>query len=339
MSAPGSADLGRDGAPVGLVLGSAIAPERITGLARLAEELGYGELWFAEDYFFTGGISGAAAALGATRHIPVGLGVVSAMVRHPAVLAMEIATIARMHPGRLRAGIGLGVPAWLRQMGLEPRSSLTAMRECVTTVRALLDGEEVTLDGRCFSLNRVRLTYKPDSPVPLYMGVLGPKMMRISGEVADGNVLSVLSMPAYVRWARERAAEGAREAGRTGPRGLAAFAFFAVDPDGERARDELRPSVAFYLAAGGRNALTDAYGISDELEEMLAAGGADAVEREMPEQWLEDLAVAGDPDECAEKIRRLLDAGADSVVLFPMPSERSEEMVRMGAAEILPRVS
>jgi alkanesulfonate monooxygenase SsuD/methylene tetrahydromethanopterin reductase-like flavin-dependent oxidoreductase (luciferase family) len=325
-------------APVGLVLGSAIAPERLPGLARLAEELGYGELWFAEDYFFTGGISGAVAALGATRHIPVGLGVVSAMVRHPAVLAMELATTARVHPGRLRGGIGLGVPAWLRQMGLQPRSSLTAMRECVTTVRALLDGQEVTLDGRCFTLDRVRLTYVPDAPVPLYTGVLGPKMMRLSGEIADGNVLSVLSMPAYVRWARERVEEGARAAGRTGQRGLTAFAFFAVGADGVRAKRELRPSVAFYLAAGGRNALTDAYGISEELEAMLAAGGATAVEREMPDRWLDDLAVAGDPDECAEKVRRLLDAGADSVVLFPMPSERSEEMVRVGAADVLPRV-
>jgi 5,10-methylenetetrahydromethanopterin reductase len=325
-------------APVGLVLGSAIAPERLPGLARLAEELGYGELWFAEDYFFTGGISGAVAALGATRHIPVGLGVVSAMVRHPAVLAMEIATIARVHPGRLRGGIGLGVPAWLRQMGLQPRSSLTAMRECVTTVRALLDGREVTLDGRCFSLDGVRLAYVPEAPVPLYTGVLGPKMMRLSGEIADGNVLSVLSMPAYVRWARARIAEGARAAGRTAPLGLAAFAFFAVGSDGARAKAALRPSVAFYLAAGGRNALTDAYGISDELEAMLAAGGAGAVEREMPDRWLDDLAVAGDPDECAEKVRRLLDAGADSVVLFPMPSERSEEMVRVGAADVLPRI-
>jgi alkanesulfonate monooxygenase SsuD/methylene tetrahydromethanopterin reductase-like flavin-dependent oxidoreductase (luciferase family) len=49
--------------------------------------------------------------------------------------------------------------------------------------------------------------------------------------------------------------------------------------------------------------------------------------------------VAGAPDECAEKIRRLLDAGADSVALFPMPSERSEEMVRAGAADVLPRLT
>ena len=323
---------------VGLVLGSAIAPERLPGLAGLAEELGYQELWFAEDFFFTGGISGAAAALGATQQIPVGLGVVSAVVRHPALLAMEIATIARVHPGRLRAGIGLGVPAWLRQMGIKPRSPLSAMRECVTAVRALLDGEELTTEGRCFRFDRVRLAYTPPSPVPLYLGVLAPKAMRMSGEIADGNVLSVLSTPAYIRWARERAAEGAHDAGRRDTRALSTFAFFSVDRDGERAKRELRESVAFYLAAGGPNALTDAYGISDELAAMLASGGAEVVAREMPAQWLEDLAVAGEPDECVEKIRRLLAAGADSVALFPMPSERSEEMVRAAAADVLPRV-
>jgi len=324
---------------VGLVLGSAIAPERLPGLAGLAEELGYQELWFAEDYFFTGGISGVAAALGATQQIPVGLGVVSAVVRHPALLAMEIATIARVHPGRLRAGIGLGVPAWLRQMGIKPRSPLSAMRECVTAVRALLDGEELTTEGRCFRFDRVRLAYTPPSPVPLYLGVLAPKAMRMSGEIADGNVLSVLSTPAYIRWARERAAEGAHDAGRRDTRALSTFAFFSVDRDGERAKRELRESVAFYLAAGGPNALTDAYGISDELAAMLASGGAEVVAREMPAQWLEDLAVAGEPDECVEKIRRLLAAGADSVALFPMPSERSEEMVRAAAADVLPRLT
>jgi alkanesulfonate monooxygenase SsuD/methylene tetrahydromethanopterin reductase-like flavin-dependent oxidoreductase (luciferase family) len=327
-------------APVGLVLGSSIAPERLPGLSRLAEDLGYGELWFAEDYFFTGGISAAAAALAATERIPVGLGVVSAMVRHPALLAMEIATLDRTFPGRLRPGVGTGVPAWMRQMGVNPSSPLTALRECVGTLRRLLDGEEVSLDGRLFKLDEVKLTYPPERRVPLHMGVLGPKMLRLSGEIADGNVLSVLVGPQYVSWARERIAEGSAAAGRDEARHMATFAFFSVDRDGAKAKAALRRPMAFYLAAGGVNALTDAYGISDELTAMLAGGGgADAVERAMPGQWVEDLAVAGEPDECAEKIRRLLDAGSDSVALFPMPAEEPEALVRAAAADVLGRVA
>src|SRR5215210_520846 len=142
--------MAHDGPPVGLVLGSLIPPERICGLGRLGEELGYSELWLAEDYFLTGAISGAASVLASTTRIPVGLGIVSAVVRHPAVLAMECSTIARMHPGRFWPGIGLGLPFLIGQMGLKPKSQLAAVREATTSVRRLLAGEELTEQGQTF---------------------------------------------------------------------------------------------------------------------------------------------------------------------------------------------
>lgn len=327
-----------NGVPVGLVLGSAIAPERLAGMARLGEELGFGELWFAEDYFFTGGISGASTALAATERIPVGLGVVSALARHPAVLAMEVATLARMYPGRLRPGIGLGVPFWVEQMGLMPRSPVRAMRECVTAVRRLLDGEEVTEQGASFRFDHVRLTYPASQRVPLYMGVIGPKMLELSGEIADGTLLSVLASPEYVRWVRERIAAGAARAGRAEHHRVVAFAMFAVDRDGQRAREAVRGLAAFYLAAMPDNALTRTYGIAETLLDMVARGGSAVVEREMPSAWLEDLVIAGDPEECATKIDRYLEAGADAVALFPIPPDHAEDTIRLAAAEVLPRL-
>jgi alkanesulfonate monooxygenase SsuD/methylene tetrahydromethanopterin reductase-like flavin-dependent oxidoreductase (luciferase family) len=155
-------------------------------------------------------------------------------------------------------------------------------------------------------------------------------MLQLSGEIADGNVLSVLASPQYVRWARERIAA---------PNRVATFAFVSVGRDGAAAKASLREPMSFYLAADGGNALTDAYGISEELDAMLAGGGgAEAVARAMPDRWIDDLAVAGEPDECAEKIRRLLDAGSDSVVLFPL-GEDAEAIIRTVAAEVLPRCS
>ena len=231
------------------------------------------------------------------------------------------------------------MPAWLRQMGIKPRSPLTAMRECVTAVRALLEGEELTTEGRCFSFDRVRLTYTPDTPVPLYMGVLAPKMMRMSGEIADGNVLSVLSTPAYLRWARERAAEGAREAGRSEPRALSTFAFFSVDRDGGRAKRGVRESDRV-LPGGGRPQRADRRVRHQRRARGDARVGRSGRRRARDARPVaRGSRVAGEPDECAEKIRRLLDAGADSVALFPMPSEHSEEMVRAGAADVLPRLT
>jgi alkanesulfonate monooxygenase SsuD/methylene tetrahydromethanopterin reductase-like flavin-dependent oxidoreductase (luciferase family) len=324
--------------PVGLVLGSHLAPEQIASTARLGEELGFRELWLAEDYFFTGGISGAGAALGATNEIPVGLGIVSAMVRHPALLAMEVSTLARMHPGRVRPGIGLGVPAWVRQMDLMPRSRIGAMRECVSALRRLLAGEELTEQGEYFSFNQVKLTYPPPDPVPVFMGIIGPKMLHLSGEISDGTIGSVMAGTRYLAWAREHIAAGQAAAGRSGAaHSFVAFTMFSIDSDGERARAAIRPTMAFYLAADPVNAMTEVYEIAEKTGS-LAEGGPAAVEAGIEEAWVEDLVVAGNPDECTKKIQDLLAAGADTVVLFPTPAERAEEMLRLAAAEVLPRL-
>jgi len=328
--------------PLGLVVSSQAPPERIPAIARAAERLGFGELWLPEDYFFAGGIASAMAALDATERLPVGIGVVSAMARHPALLAMEVAAVARLHPGRILPGIGLGVPHWVGQMGLMPPSSLAALRETLTTVRALLRGEEVTLEGRVFQFDQVRLTHPVAEPPPLYMGVLGPKMLRLAGEVADGTVVSVLAGAAYLRWLRERVAEGQERAGRQGEHHrVATFALYAVDADGARAKRALREVAAFYLAAVPKSALTDVYGVGDELWDMVQRGGDDAaalIAREMPEAWVDDLVVAGDPDECAAKIQRLLDAGSDSVLLFPTDHEQAEAVAELTAREVLPQL-
>ncbi len=320
----------------GLVIGSSVGPESLAGAAARAEQAGFSELWLAEDFFFTGGISGANIALGATSGIQVGLGVVSAVVRHPALLAMEIATTARAHPGRFQPGIGLGVPAWMRQMGLMPDSPLSAVRECVSSVRALLDGEKLTNTGKVFDFDAVELVYPQDDRIPLHLGVIGPKMLELSGEVADGSILSVAAGVDYIQWARERISEGREKAGREGDHHLTVFAICAVSDDAVAAKRQARRTLAFYKAAGGRNALTDVAGISDDLMDMVSRGGAETVEAEMPDTWVEDLTVSGTPDEVAGKIKRLVDAGADSVALFPALGSDVDTMIDVGATKILP---
>ena len=120
-------------------------------------------------------------------------------------------------------------------------------------------------------------------------------------------------------------------------RQLTTFAMYALDRDARAAENTLRPFMAFYLSLMPKNPLTDAYGIGDELAE-LAQGVTERIAAEMPDQWLGDLAIAGDQEECAAKIRCLLDAGSDSAALFPMPVERAEEVVRLTGAEVLARL-
>ena len=326
------------GPPIGLALGSHMPPENIQRTAQLAEQLGYGELWFSEDYFFAGGFAGVTAALAATTSMPVGFGILPAMTRHPALLAMELATVSRLYPGRVWPGIGLGVPAWLDQMGLRPGSPLTAVRECITNLRRLLDGEEVTFQGRYFDFDRVVLTHKPEERLPIYTGFVNEKALRLSGEIADGTVLSVLAGTDYIRWARAILDEAAADAGHTARHRVITYVLFSVDPDSKKAKEAVRDVTAFYLEAMPDTALSQVYGIQPQLHEVLARGGGAAVAREMPAEWLEDLAIAGDPDECAAKIRSFLDAGSDSVVLWLFPLERGPEIAEYGARELLPRL-
>ena len=77
--------------------------------------------------------------------------------------------------------------------------------------------------------------------------------------------------------------------------------------------------------------------IREELEEMTERGGVWVVEEEMPEEWLDQLAVVGDPDECKAAIDRFGEAGADAVVLIPSIDQPEKDLEDM-ARELLPLV-
>lgn len=321
--------------PVGLFIATSTPPEQIGPLAAAAERLGYDEVWVAEDYFCYGGFTGAGLALGATSRVKVGLGVVASVARHPAVTAMEIATLARAYPGRFLPGIGHGVPFWTNQMGLTAKSPLTALTECVEGVRALLAGDTVDLEGKQFVFRSVAATHKPDEQVPLLTGVLGPKSLKLSGKIADGTVMSVLCGTKYLEAAVGHIRAGMAETGRT-EHMIPTFALFSVSKDGKAARAAVRPALASYLVAvGAHNPLTAPYGYNDQIAELLAQGGAEHIAREMPEEWVDELAVAGDPDEVAARIEALGAAGATSVVLSPVnPATALVEMELMAGAAI-----
>jgi len=324
--------------PVGALVMDPLPPAQIAPFARLAEDLGFGELWVPEDCFFNSGIATAAIGLGTTKHIPVGIGIASAVVRHPAILAMEIATLAGAFPGRLMPAIGVGTPLTLKQIGLNPGSPLTAVRECLTAIRRLLDGEQVTENGASFRFDSVRLVHPPAEPLRLYTGAMGPKMLQLSGEIADGNVIGITATPGIVRWSLEQVAEGARRAGRTPDHRCPVFALYSAARDRALARERARGTLAFLMSVFPRNPYTEHYGCADEVERILAHGGPAAMARDMPEAWLDDFTIAGDVDECAERIDRLLDAGASSVILAPQPADEYADMLRLTAQEVFPRL-
>ena len=323
--------------PIGMMLHGNTAPNQLSTLSRQIEASGFGSLWLSEDYFFLGGISSTGIALQATETIDVGIGILSAVVRHPAVTAMEVATLANAFPGRLHAGIGHGLPAWTRQMGLYPKSPLGALRQVVETVRALLAGETLTSSDGLFTFDGVTLTHPCSGNVPLYTGVIGPKSLELSGEIADGTIMSVLAAPEYLRFVKEHVAVGAAKSGRDASRHeIPTFIVYHVAEDGAAARAAARLGVAFYLWAVGPSAMTGAYDMNDQLAELIESGGLDAVTEHMPDDWVDIFAVSGTPADCAAQIPQFLDAGATSIVLAPFPADLGPQMIGLTAEQVLP---
>jgi alkanesulfonate monooxygenase SsuD/methylene tetrahydromethanopterin reductase-like flavin-dependent oxidoreductase (luciferase family) len=178
-------------------------PERLREVARVADEAGLEELWLWEDSFFNSGVAAAAAALAWTDNLRVGIGLLPVPYRNVALTAMEIATMCRLFGDRALVGVGHGMQDWMAQAGVRVDSPMTLLREHVTALQALLRGETVTTTGRYVNLDRVELAWPPDSPPDVYVGAIGHKTLRLSGELAQGTILVGGTSPDGVRAARQ----------------------------------------------------------------------------------------------------------------------------------------
>src|SRR6266540_670967 len=113
----------------------------VTEFAKRLDAGGADQLWVIEDCFYTAGISLAATALARTEWLTVGIGILPAVARNAAITAMELATLARLAPARVVAGIGHGVQEWMEQIGARPSSPVTTLTEVIAAVRRLLAGD------------------------------------------------------------------------------------------------------------------------------------------------------------------------------------------------------
>lgn len=309
-------------------------PEQLTAFAKATEAAGFDEMWVVEDCFWSSGIAPAAVALATAQRITVGLGIMPAVVRNPVFTAMEIATLARMHPGRFLPGIGHGVAGWMQQIGALPASQMTALRETVETVQLLLDGQKVNYDGETVQLTDAELIFTPQNIPPLSLGVRGPKSLQLAGEIAGGTILAEYCAPAFVTWAADQIATGRSKGGHTTPHRLTVYALCCVADDPQAAYAKVRPHVARSIAKGRIDAQLEPLGILPDVVAMREAGTLDGA---LPDEWLAQLTVAGTPSQCAAAVQRYYDAGADTVVLVPLPDDPTE-IVDTFAQKILPGV-
>ena len=264
-------------------------PEELPGFAARLEEDGADDLWVVEDLGWAGSISAAALALAATRRLRVGIGIAPVALRNPAVLAMELATLARVHPGRLVAGVGHGVPEWMRKVGAEPVRKLALLEETILAVRALLAGETVAAHGREVTIDGLGLVHPPAVAPPIVTGEVRPRSLELSGRVADGTIIAEGNGPEQLVAALRHIDQG-RAAGDRPAHELIVFAFLHVDDDPERAAGATREILAGQAAWLG-----------------------------VPPERL--FALIGPADTIAGRVAALHAAGAATVVLRPLGAD------------------
>lgn len=202
---------------LGVVFRPQHEPELLRPVAQLCDAGGIDELWLWEDCFDHGGIATASAALAWTERLGVGIGVLPVPLRNVAVTAMELASLERMFPGRVRAGIGHGVQDWMSQVGARAASPMTLLREYTAALQALLAGDTVTVAGEYVRLEDVHLGWAPAEKPALSVGGIRPKTLALAGSLGDGVVLTSGTGPDLVAAAR-RAVDDARGAAHASAR-------------------------------------------------------------------------------------------------------------------------
>src|SRR5512142_266575 len=182
--------------------------QKMIQLAQLAEQLGYSHIWVGDSHLIwrEAYINMAAMALSTTR-VKLGTGVTNPLTRHPSVVASGYATLEEYSPGRMIVGIGLGDSS-VETLGMKP-AKLSYFEKTMQQMRDLLAGKEVALET-----GTIHLLHPCKRKVPVYIAASGPKMLELSGRIADGVIVLVGVAGEYIAHAQEKIAAGASAAGR-----------------------------------------------------------------------------------------------------------------------------
>jgi 5,10-methylenetetrahydromethanopterin reductase len=318
----------------GVVLQGTYEPPVFREMATEIEDLRFDHLWLTDSSLHARNCyAELTLAAGVTHRVTLGTAVTNPITRHPAITAAAAATVDEISGGRFVLGIGAGDRPLLA-LGSRP-SSLASLRAAIGAIRGLWRGDHVSVEDDGFRLNDAHLRFGARADIPVYVSASGPKTLELAGSIADGVILLVGLFPESLAWALEQVDRGAAEANRLRPH-VAVFAYGAIDEDEDRALASARSIAAWFpQTAPGICRLA---GLEDTLvEEVRAryAGGefqeaADAAAL-LPDDFVRKVALAGGPDRARERIRAVLDAGADSIHVFPL-GEGRRETIRSFAA-------
>jgi 5,10-methylenetetrahydromethanopterin reductase len=294
-----------------------------------AEDKGFEAVWQAESRLVRDAIVPMAAYAAVTERIKVGSGVINNWTRNIGLLAATFLTLDDLAPDRIICGIGAWWDPLARNVGIERRKPLTAMRETVEILRRLLHMERVTYHGEFVHVDGIELDVvhgrREPRNVPIMIGATGDKMMGLAGEIADGVVLNYCVPPQYNDNALELLEKGARKNGRTvEDLDRPQLVVCSVDADADKAIDTTRELLTQYLAQQPH--IAKASGVSqDVVAEIQSILGWPATKEQIqrakhlvPEELIHRITASGTPEQARAKVAKYREHGATCPILYPV---------------------
>jgi len=278
-------------------------------------DLGYTDLWSSE----ADGTDGFTPLVLASQWAPtlrLGIAIIPAYTRGPALMAQHIASICEAAPGRFVMGIGSSSNVIVENWnGIPFEEPYKRTRDVARFLRKALTGEKVSEKYDGFEVNGFTLRRVPREQPPILIAALRPGMLRLAGREGDGAIINWLSaedvatVKPYVE-----------EAG--GQKEIVARIFCCPNPDAEVVRAEAKRAIAAYLNVPVYADFHRWLGRSEDLEGMWnhwAAGDRKAALDAIPDRVVDQLIVHGTPEQCREHIDRYHAMGVTTSAISIMP--------------------
>lgn len=294
-----------------------------------AEAKGFEAVWQAESRLVRDAIVPMAAFAAHTSRIKIGSGVVNNWTRNVALQAATFLTLDDLAPNRIIFGVGAWWDPLAQNVGIKRDKPLLAMREHISVVRDLWAMKNVTFHGEFVNVTGIELDVvhgrREARHIPIMIGATGPKMMKLTGEIADGAVLNYLVSPKYNLEAMDQLTEGAKLAGRRIDEiDRPQLVVCSVDHDRKKALDGARKLVTQYL--GQQPHIMKASGVSQELLDDISQvltwpATEEQIERAMglvPDDVVQMITASGTPQEVKAKVREYVANGATCPILYPL---------------------
>jgi 5,10-methylenetetrahydromethanopterin reductase len=334
---------------LGLLTLGRYTPDELKDLVQLCEHTGYETLWFADERFFRDPWASLAYAATCSSTLKFGVCVTDPFVRHPALTATALATVDEISGGRMTLGLGAGVSGF-KEMGIERRKPVTALREAVELIRRLLAGERVSMLGEVVHFHDGAINFPGRADIEFLIAANGPLTLRLAGEVADGVIVQGMASELMVHNVRALLAEGAARSGREVEKlRLVARLDLCIAEDGTAARDAMRPGVVRHLKTHHPRFNSQRLaGLDVPLQLAEAVAGINyghstteghEIEQMIPIEFIERFCLAGTVEETAAQTARLLRAGVDDIVVFPvtLPGQEPHQILEQFATQVMPR--